>query len=428
MRRLLALALCLLVNLLVGLWAPPAAAQPRDAVAEAKRLFRAGARAYDAGQFAAAVQAFEQAFELSPRPPLLFSAAQALRRQYTLSGDPSLLHRAKRHYERYIAEVKSGGRVKDATEALEELGGLLAKHQEPAPSDPAAPQPEPIATPPKTTGTLQLDSAVGGAVAHVRGRAPVTDLPQWLEVEPGTYEVTMRARGHVPVRRKVRVEAGRLTLVDPVLIEKPGRLTIVSDAGAEILIDGRPQGRAPLPAPLELTSGRHRVVVGADGNDVYALDLELGRGEARTINADLSMSTQRIVAWVVLGGAAVTVSGGILLAIGAASQQRQATDLATIPEKQQRAFTVAEADEYNAKLSTRDNLLRLSAGAFVLGGVALAGGLLLFGLDEPDLYAAAADEGDDDASKEPKAPKVKVDALGLVPAPGGGAVLVGGRF
>ena len=99
MRRCVAV----LVLLLATLWVPSVGADTN--LAEARRLFRAGARAYDAGQFQAAVRAFDQAYELSPKPALRFSAAQALRRQYTVDQDPVLLRKAEAYYRQYVANT-----------------------------------------------------------------------------------------------------------------------------------------------------------------------------------------------------------------------------------------------------------------------------------------------------------------------------------
>ncbi len=48
-------------------------------VVEVQQAFDAGARAYESGQFEAAIQAFDQAYAISPREGLLFSLAQAHR-------------------------------------------------------------------------------------------------------------------------------------------------------------------------------------------------------------------------------------------------------------------------------------------------------------------------------------------------------------
>jgi len=51
---------------------------------------------------------------------------------------------------------------------------------------------------------------------------------------------------------------------------------------------------------------------------------------------------------------------------------------------------VAERDDYNEAIKARDNLLRASGVVFGLSGAAALVGLLLYSLDEPSLYEAAA--------------------------------------
>src|SRR5262249_49982115 len=65
-----------------------AASGRADDVEQAKNYFNAGATAYAAGQFVAAAQAFDQAYKLAPRPAILFSMAQAERRQYVIDSRP----------------------------------------------------------------------------------------------------------------------------------------------------------------------------------------------------------------------------------------------------------------------------------------------------------------------------------------------------
>src|SRR5690349_5735933 len=60
---------------------------PPDKMAEAKSYFEAGAKAFDAGDFETAIQAFTQAYKIVPRDNLVFSIAQAHRRQYVATGD-----------------------------------------------------------------------------------------------------------------------------------------------------------------------------------------------------------------------------------------------------------------------------------------------------------------------------------------------------
>lgn len=83
-RRTTALVLATLVSASV-LTAAPASA---DDVEQAKTLFNAGAQAFNVGKFSAAIQAFDAAYALAPRPAILFSLAQAQRRQYFVDRSP----------------------------------------------------------------------------------------------------------------------------------------------------------------------------------------------------------------------------------------------------------------------------------------------------------------------------------------------------
>lgn len=431
----------------------PSLGQTND-LAAAKRLFRAGARAYDAGQFAAAVQAFDQAYELSPRPALRFSAAQALKRQYTLDRDPALLRTAQAYYQEYLRSEKQGKRVKDAVEALGEIDILLQTLETPSPTvggadpggesgegaegggEPAPAPTTPSASPvtPPTMGTLQVDSNVTGASATVvgpDGTQELTELPRWLEVPPGTYEVTIRAEGYDDGGRTVRVDAGRISLADPPLREKPARVTISADEGAEVLVDGRPMGRTPL--SLELPSGGHRVIVGQDGYDVFARNLDLGRDDEHLVEADLSMTGQRIAAWTFIGVSAASGVVGISLAIAGAREQVLARRIADLADPSRtdtpRALTPAERDTYNGHISTRDNFARFAGGAIALGVVSGTVGLLLYALDEPDLYGAAAKSDDDRPSSSETPIPLEIDAsITPVGEGAGGVLMLRGQF
>jgi len=409
------------------------AQSPKD-VAQAKVLFRAGARAYKAGQFDAAARAFEQAYELAKRPSLRFSAAQALRRQYAVSQEPEQLHRALAYYQQYLTTVKQGGRRFDTIKAIGEIRVLLAQHPTSSeqgagggaetPSKPAAIE---------AATTLVIDSPVEGATVSLDGKA-ASKVPLIVDVSPGAHRIVVTAPGHVSVERQAHAVKGRLTPVDVPLKEQPASLEITADNGAEVLVDGRPSGRAPLPGPISLPSGEHRVVVGDTGYGVFVEDLTLARGQDKRVNVDLKMTPQRWSAWFLLGSAVVTSGVGVGLAVAAAGRQRDAKDIIDASTVAKQALSVEQAEEYNSHISTRDNLRRISGitiGVGVLGG---ALGLLLYSLDAPKLYAAAAKDSDNKKDKaEPKqkgpadnqpVPPHDSDPLELTailaPLPGGG--------
>ena len=70
-----------LIALAAALWWAPAAAD------EARTYFDIGAKAYQAGRYLDAAQAFDEAYRRSTRPGLLFSLGQAHRMEYL-----SLIH------------------------------------------------------------------------------------------------------------------------------------------------------------------------------------------------------------------------------------------------------------------------------------------------------------------------------------------------
>src|SRR5688572_29691924 len=90
--------LCVLFELLVLPHASVSAQQTEWADAEARTLFGLGNAAYTEGRYRAALDYFQQAYDLSRRPQLLFNIAQAADR---LRED----RRALEAFETYLREV-----------------------------------------------------------------------------------------------------------------------------------------------------------------------------------------------------------------------------------------------------------------------------------------------------------------------------------
>ena len=109
-----------------------------DEVERARTFFNAGAQAYSAQRYAQAARSFDLAYELAPRPQLLFSLAQAERKEFFASNDPSYLRRAVQHYKAYLEQAPTGGRQAEAQEAKADLESRLAR-LDPALATSAAP-------------------------------------------------------------------------------------------------------------------------------------------------------------------------------------------------------------------------------------------------------------------------------------------------
>ncbi len=90
-----------------------------DSTVLAKKVFDRGAAAYDRGDFAHAYDFFVRAYELAPRPGILFSEGQALRRLGGRRED------AIACYQRYL-ETGDTQRADDAAQYIAELQGPAA--------------------------------------------------------------------------------------------------------------------------------------------------------------------------------------------------------------------------------------------------------------------------------------------------------------
>jgi hypothetical protein len=381
MRWLAALLLCLLTQLAV---ASPGGAEESTA-SQAKKLFSFGVRAYEAGQYRAALTAFEKAYALSPQPPILFSCAQALRRQWALDHRVDDLQRAIGYYRRYVEVVKEGGRRAEAAAALEELEPLAAKltgAPVPEPGTPEA-QPRPEAAP--AHGLIMVSSSVKKAKATLDGK-PVS-MPLAEQVPPGKHVVRISARGYVTWEREVQIAAGGTFADDAVLVARKASLSISGSDGADVLLDGRPVGEMPLLAPIETPAGRRRVAVVRDGYKPYVADVILVRGEKRELDVTLSPTGQRIASYVLFGaGLAGLVAGSALAGVSFSAQ----STAQKIDEKREREnITEAERLDYQDAVVRRDEYRRFAAVGLGAGALLGAVGFVLFIADSPDVEAAA---------------------------------------
>ena len=94
-------------------------------------------------------------------------------------------------------------------------------------------------------GTLKVVSAVPDADVYIDG-AGVGKVPQEKSVSRGDHFVVVKLLGYKTFEQKVRLEEGQ-TLTVSAELKAVGRLRILSDPpGADVLINGLPQGVTPL--------------------------------------------------------------------------------------------------------------------------------------------------------------------------------------
>jgi hypothetical protein len=360
----------------------PGAAAPRAAgvnqaapadVARAKESFRAGAAAYAAGQYAAAIVALEAAYELAPLPAIAFSLGQAERRQYFVDRRPEHLLRSIELFRRYVQQVQSGGRRSDALEALSQLEPLSVPF-----SDKSAVAPAPTSTALSTR--VMVVSEAPGALISIDGAEPQSS-PLIREVSAGKHRVSVAAPGFQNAEREVLALSGELMPISVPLAELPSTVSVSAPDDAEIYVDGAfvsPGGENVI---LQVKSGRHRVSVAEVGHEVSSRVLDLERGGRQSVRFDLEPTTQRFASHgLLIGGAAVLGAGALL---GALAIQSENEAQAFLERRADRNASTAELVRYNADV-TRRNRYRLLAGASFATSVGLVvTGLFLHELDMP---------------------------------------------
>lgn len=360
----------------VCLRAPTAARA--DATSDAKTLFEAGQKAYSVGDFKGAIQAFEQGYKLDPRPGLLFSIAQAHRRQFAIDKRAGHVAVAVKYFRDYLAKVEQGGRRAEAAAALGELESVALQLEIEGKLQPLEDQ-EPVTR-------LVLSSPAQGAVVLLDGGTEPKALPFSGELAPGKHTITVRAPGHLDERRDLEITKGGITSLDLPLRVAPGRLTVLGPSGAQVTIDGRPGAVLPLAKPLEVEPGPRLVRVTLGGHEEFVETLELGKGGEARLTATMPWTTQRKASLGLLGGGALALVGGVLTGAFAL------TEHATVTQIQGRIDAGAvtcrgpscpELDQFNGALASR-NALGAASGV-LLGAAALAGGggLFLYLTDTP---------------------------------------------
>lgn len=191
----------------------PARAAP-TAKAQAKQHFKQGKALQDAGRYDDAVAEYRAAYEVDPRPEMLFNIAQV----YRLGNHKQA---AIDYYQQYLAGQPDGPGAREARQWIAELARQLEADR-PLPSEPAKlepPVPVPLSSPPPSEPELRpltatrsspplriagLATAGTGAIAlglgvvfGIKARSAADTISNhqgpWTEGERHTFEDGQRA-------------------------------------------------------------------------------------------------------------------------------------------------------------------------------------------------------------------------------------------
>jgi len=406
--------------------APPAAsaaaAPTADQIAKAKTLFDLGAKAYDSEQFPAAIQAFQEAYRLSQRPGPIFSTAQAYRRIYNTDRNPDTLRQAVAYYKQYIDKQKTGGRIAEAQQAVRDLEPLLAQLAAAPPGTAPAPVMTVVDAKPKTR--LMVSSPTKGATVSLDG-GDAAEMPLIQELSPGTHKLRVAADGYLDDEREIIAAEGQVYGLDIPLKERPALLTLRTDAGAQIAIDGRNEGVAPLLRPLELSSGTHLVTITRSGYRAYSIETELRRDEKRAIDVTLERTAQRYGALGVLGAAGAGVLVGGLFTGLAFHEQGVARDIEIAKTKG--PITEEDRSRHESAARTREDFKMVAYGAFGATGLLAIVGAGMFFFDRPAL-GVPIKLRDDTKKPEAKRPTKVEASVSPWLGPAGAGLSLSARF
>ena len=250
--RLLPLAI---FTSLVATMSVTASAEPRKRSDPAAADRRAGLAAFDVGDYAGAVDAFERAYRLDPDPRLLYNLGLAYRKKHEISRDRSDLVRARDAFVHFLSLARvDDPRFKQERKRLEKIHALAARYRDeierqlaeseapaPVPEDPppaevkvVAPAPPPARRRHKTASmALLIGGATTGIAAGVTGALALRDA--------SSAEDLADKADHAGANRRAE-RADRLALASDVLLAA----TVVSvGVGAILWWRGRPGRVSP---------------------------------------------------------------------------------------------------------------------------------------------------------------------------------------
>lgn len=174
--------------------------------AELGRLFTDAQRAFEREDYDRAVRNLEQAFEIFPEPNILYRIGDA----YERSGR---FDEAVEYYTRYVEAAADAEDLPMVHRHIAELKKYIEQ------DTPAEAPPKPAET---KSALLFIDSTPAGAQVYIGDEpAPRALTPARIRVQPGKTPILLKADGHRPLERTLRVEAGEtLAMVYPLQAQK----------------------------------------------------------------------------------------------------------------------------------------------------------------------------------------------------------------
>lgn len=375
-----------LIVLLLAATAHAQAPEPDAAtLARAKEYLKIGKEAMEGKQYEVAIAAFEQTYQLTPKPTAAYALALAYQGQWGQDADPVKLKRAVLLFEEVLAQPDDDTRPKHpkTKEYLEVLRPALDAIEAKAAAEGGGPIADIKAAP---VTALILSSKVKGTMLRFDDEVAVA-APIVKQTTPGPHRVAAYADGYYTTSQDVLAVEGQSLPFDLLLEERPAALTVRSEDGARVLVDGFAVGYVN--QELSVAAGMHRIDVTAPGRHAWSQLLELSRGETVEVEAPLRRTAKRrAVKYVVAGGIAL-VAGATVATAFALSAQSTAESIEDDRDAG-RPLTHDDIVRHNDAIDRRD-AWRSGAAWMFGGGVAAALAVIyLVVTDDPPPVTEAA--------------------------------------
>jgi hypothetical protein len=282
-------ALRFVVVLLMAL-VVPAVAFAQDA----KALKADGDAAMDRLDFQQALDKYNQAYEKSHDPAILYNRARALQ---SLNRMPEALDELERFEREAPADLK--GKVP--------LNQLLSEYR-------------------GRVGTIALKTDVQGARVLIDGKlVGMTPLPNGtIRINSGKVTLEVVAEGYETYRESIDVRPGSPTSVEPKMQRKSTVIYVASDPQAT---SSELDGKAGKPTPFEIgvDPGRHTVILHRDGYYDLSSTTDVAGGERKVLQLKLEGKPITTKWWFWTGITATVILGvGIPLLVYALTTERAA--------------------------------------------------------------------------------------------------------
>lgn len=270
----------------------PSIARAQNPDERAMAMKRRGDELQVQKHYSEALQAYDDAYAVSPLPVLLYNRGRVLQFLGRYAEALSSI-------ERFAREAPPELRARAAG-----LDGVLAELR-------------------ANVTTLSIACNVHGARVLVRDQlVGTTPLEGAIPVNAGQATIEVLADGYFPFRREMMLPGGSKASVDAPLVsrDKSGLLVIKSHVeGARVAIDGKAAGVAPWESTLE--AGAHHVVVDREGFDPVDTRVMVQGGERKELVLDPSKRLPVYTRWWFWTGISAIVATGVVVTI-AVSQER----------------------------------------------------------------------------------------------------------